>query len=224
MSAIFDPEPVGRPDEFPVIDLDSADHQPPAVKDDTLGIFMRDDPHMLRVDFIVGDANCAVGAGCQPGAIGDVTYAGRAIDLQRRVPPTEFLRDAAGHRNVEQAGIMIGMVMRDDDRIDTAHPEANLRQADGGPAPTVDKDTLAAGLDQRRCAEGVDLRVGNAGSQKRDLEKVVLRSRVSHCYPRFNAPVADAATRQHASPRRASPDPVDMAHHAFLVAPRAPRR
>ena len=100
--------------------------------------------------------------------------------MQRTVPAPEFLPDGTGHGHVEQAGIMIGMVMRQENPVDMPDAKAELREPDHGAAAAIDQNALRAGLDQCRGTKGVDLRIGYPGAEKRHAKNIICRWKPRH--------------------------------------------
>ena len=141
---------------------------------------MRDDPHMFGIDFIVGNPDITVRPGGNPGAFGNAVNPGRSVNMQRAVPPTEFLADGAGHRKIKQPRIMVGMIVRENDPVDMPHAQPELCQPDDGPATAINQQLFIAGLDQRRGAKGIDLRVRDAGTKKGDAKNAIGRRKPAH--------------------------------------------
>ena len=163
-----------------MIHLDGPDDKAAPVIDHALGIFMRDDAHMLGVDLVVGNADIAVWTRGNPGSFGNALDPRRAVHMQRTVPPPEFLPDGTCHGHVEQAGIVVGMVVRKENPVDMPDAEAKLRKPDHGAAATVDENAFLTSLDQCRGTKGVDLRIGYAGAEKRHAKNIICRWKPCH--------------------------------------------
>ena len=75
---------------------------------------------------------------------------------------------------------MVGVQVRDEQRIDLAQLHAGLHQALRGAAAAVDQQVLAAGLHQHAGTEALHDRRRAAGAEQGDAE-LVGRKRLSHC-------------------------------------------
>ncbi|MEO4042863.1 hypothetical protein AAFN47_14765 [Hoeflea sp. CAU 1731] len=170
MIAIFDAKCEGCRYVVAVIDQNGDNLQSAAVIDDSFFVDVRDNAHVLRVDLMVGHADVAIGFRRKPGAFGEVLHAFRAVDVQRTASPRPCLPDGARHQEIENAAIVVGMVMRQDDRIDISDGKSELRQSNNRAATAIDQDALFARFNKGGCSERLNAWVRNAGSQQRNLQ------------------------------------------------------
>src|SRR5262249_42705470 len=96
--------------------------------------------------------------------------ADRADDAQGTRPPRVVRAEPSGQPHVRDAGGVVGVIVREQQRIDAAERHAELIEPYRGAASGVDEQRLVAGLDQRARSETFGTRSGHSGPEQRHAE------------------------------------------------------
>ena len=135
-----------------------------------VGELLHFDGNALRRELLVGNADLDVGPVGFFQIRHQVFCAGRADDAERLRSPGILGMQPTGQPHVGNAAGVVGVIMRQQQRIDSADRNSDLKKPDGRAAPGIDEQLLLAGLDERARPETVGAWRRHAGSEERHPE------------------------------------------------------
>src|ERR1043165_1876181 len=170
---IVDPITERGLDLIAVIDFESGYTHATALVDDAIRCeLLYYDPGARRVELLVGDTDAHVRSVGFLQVAHQLPGAGRA-DHAERPGPRAGSRQPAREPNVRDAAHMIGVLVRDEDRIESRHRDVCLREPDRYAAPRVEQELFVAGLYQGRRSESIQPRRWRTRSEQGNPEKVL---------------------------------------------------
>src|SRR5665647_424309 len=96
--------------------------------------------------------------------------AGRADDVKASLAAAEYRTEPAGQPDIRDAGYMVGVVMRDEQRVDLADWHLDLAHSDRNAPAGIEQQNLSGNLDQRARSISRWARRWRRGSEQRHLE------------------------------------------------------